>query len=210
MNALPSQLTLALRGLDTTGSFRASLLGRVVMTMCDLLADPAAMPDQVLRRHRIAPTVHAFDLNLLWLWSEPVEAFLNTVATFDAPLRAAKAGLSSDYLSALSCLSRRSMVQVMTDLRDAFREPPGAMAIEKIGRTVLADLPPSARGLLGDLASFKADQPSCRLDLWLEELGWKELIAEARRCDQAVRALIVGQIGSTWSTIQHEARRVAA
>ncbi|GAN53157.1 hypothetical protein [Tanticharoenia sakaeratensis] len=210
MNALPSCESLALRGLDAVGAFRGSLLGRAVMVMHDLLADPAAMPDQVLRLRQVPPSMHAFDLNLLWLWSDPVGVFLNAVAAFDAPRKAAESGLSNEYLAALSYVSRRTMVQALDALRAAFREPPDPTTIERVSRVILADLVPSRYGISHDLATLRSEKLPCSLDLWLEELGWTELDAEARRRDRAVRDLVAGKTGSTWSAVQREARRVAA
>lgn len=191
-------------------SFDASLLGRAVRVMRDLLADPAAMPDRALRRHSLPLSLHSFDLNMLWLWSEPVAAFLDTVAGLDRLGKAAVTGSGAAYMVALKGLVRRPLSSALAALRVAFRQPPEAATIERVGRIVLHDLRPSHRGIAADLAAFRDEPLPCRLDLWLEELNWPVLVETAEGRDRAVRTLVAGLSGLTMGAIQREMRRIAA
>ncbi|MFT8675337.1 MAG: hypothetical protein ABF791_05670 [Acetobacter sp.] len=188
----------------------ASVLGRVALVMQNLLDDPAAMPSQILKRHSLPMSLHSFDLNMLWLWADPVVQFLKTVTGFDRLRLTATNGKGTTYMATLNDLARTPLCSALETLRTAFGHPPGPASIEQVGRIVLHDLRPSCRGIEDDLAAFQKEPLPCRLDLWLEELGWPDLVKTAEAHDRAVKGLIYNLPGMTIGAIQREMRRIAA
>lgn len=189
---------------------RGTTLGKAAQVMHELLAQPQAMPVTVLRRYALPVSLHAFDLNLLWLWEAPVRAFLNILRAYDQLRLTATTGRPEAYAQALSGLLQQPMLSALENLRAAFKSPPAASQIDRVGRIVLHDLCPSKHGLEADLATFQKAPIPCRLDLWLEELGWADLTQTAQERDRATSGLFHNLSGLTLGAIQREMQRIAA
>lgn len=189
---------------------RGTTLGKAAQVMHDLLAQPQAMPHIVLKRHALPVSFHSFDLNLLWLWVSPVKAFLNVIGSYDRLRLIAVTGRAEVYPPALKALLRQPLLRALGKLRTAFQNPPDTAQIDHVSRILLHDLCPSNRGLEADLVTLQKTPIPCRLDLWLEELGWLELTHIAQERDRAITGLFRNLSSLTMGQIQREMRRIAA
>ena len=209
--ALPVAMTAScLRAGSLSAGFDGTTLGKVVLVLRDLMADVTAMPGMVLKRHGLSPSLHCFDLHGLVLWSRPILRFLDVVSDRDRLRETAEHATPDNYRTVLTGMLHRPLRAALDALREVLGRPPEADSVEQVARMILTDLPPSRRGLTGDLAAFRDEPVRFRPDLWLVETGWDNLTETATAFDERVRCLRAAMPGLSPSGIRSEMRRIAA